>query len=65
MATITKRPYGSYQVQIRLSGLSPITKTFKTKTLAKQFAREVEANVFHNRYFNHFKSNKNDMGKKW
>jgi len=35
---------GNYQVQIRLSGLKSITKTFPTKTLATKFQREVEGN---------------------
>ena len=45
MATIRKRPSGNYEVQIRLSGLKPIVKTFPTKTLARQFQREVEGNI--------------------
>jgi hypothetical protein len=45
MATIKKRPSGNYQVQIRLSGLKNIIKTFKTKTLATQFVREVEGST--------------------
>ncbi len=45
MATITKKPSGNYQVQIRLSGLKPICKTFPTKTLATKFAREVEGDT--------------------
>ena len=42
MATIRKLKSGNYQVQIRLSGLKAITKTFPTKTLATKFQREVE-----------------------
>lgn len=45
MATIRKRPSGNYEVQIHLSGLKPIVKTFPTKTLAKQFQRKVEGNI--------------------
>jgi len=45
MATIRKRKSGNYEVQIRLSGLKPISKTFPTKTLAKQFQREVEGST--------------------
>jgi len=45
MATIRKKPSGNYEVQIRLSGLKPITKTFPTKTLATAFVREVEGNT--------------------
>ena len=45
MATIRKRKSGKYQVQIRLSGLKPISKTFPTKTLATKYAREVEGKV--------------------
>jgi len=44
MATIRKLKSGNYQVQIRLSGLKPISKTFPTKTLAIKFQREVEGN---------------------
>ena len=44
MATIRKLKSGNYQVQIRLSGLNPISETFPTKTQAKKFAREVEGN---------------------
>ncbi|MDX2507226.1 MAG: hypothetical protein QNL62_22505 [Gammaproteobacteria bacterium] len=40
--TIRKLKSGNYQVQIRLSGLKPITKTFPTKTLATSFQRKVE-----------------------
>lgn len=42
MAYITKTKSRSFEAQIRLKGLRPISKTFKTKTLAKQFVREVE-----------------------
>ncbi len=42
MATIRKLKSCNYQVQIHLSGLKPITKTFRTKTLATSFQRKVE-----------------------
>lgn len=45
MATISKRKSGSYQVLIRLSGMKPIIKTFKTKALATKFARTVEGDA--------------------
>ncbi len=45
MASIRKLNSGNYQVQIRLSGLKPITQTFPTKTLATAFQREVEGSV--------------------
>lgn len=44
MANIRKLKSGRYQVQIRLSGLKPISKTFPTKKQATAFAREVEGN---------------------
>ncbi len=44
MAYIRKLSSGNYQVQVRLKGLKPITRTFSTKTLAKEFAREIEGN---------------------
>ncbi len=45
MATIRKLKSGSYQAMIRLSGLKSITKSFPTKTQAKEFARKVEGNA--------------------
>jgi len=42
MAYIKKLPSGHFQAQIRLKGLKPIYKTFSTKRLATQFARQVE-----------------------
>ena len=45
MATIRKRKYGNYEIQIRLTGLKTITRTFPTKTLAIKFQREVEGDV--------------------
>ena len=44
MAYIRKLSSGSFQVQVRLKGLKPITRSFSTKTLAKDFAREIEGN---------------------
>lgn len=45
MATFRKLPSGNHQVQIRLKGLRGITRTFPTKQLATQFAREVEGDL--------------------
>ncbi len=45
MASIRKLNSGNYQATIRLSGLKPISKTFLTKTEAKQFARKVEGDL--------------------
>jgi len=45
MATIRRRESGNYQAQIRLAGLKPISKTFPTKTQAKQFVRQVEGDA--------------------
>ncbi len=44
MAYIRKLKSGKYQVNIRRTGLNPITKTFPTKRLATTFQREVEGN---------------------
>lgn len=44
MAYIRKLPSGKYQVQIRLQGLRPISKSFKKKKDATAFARQVESN---------------------
>jgi len=44
MAYIRKLPSGNFQVQIRLKGLKPITSSFSNKTLAKEFARQIEGN---------------------
>ncbi len=45
MAYIKKLPSGNYQAQIRLKGLKPITKTFKTKNNAIIFARKIEGDA--------------------
>ena len=42
---VKKLPSGNYQAQIRLKGLKPITKSFKTKKNATAFVREVEGNA--------------------
>jgi len=44
MAHIKKLPSGNFQVQIRLKGLKPIYKSFSTKKMATDFARQVEGN---------------------
>ena len=44
MAYIRKLASGNYQVQVRLKGLKPTTRSFSNKTLAKEFAREIEGN---------------------
>lgn len=45
MASIRKLKSGNYQVQIRLLGLPPVTKTFSTKKDATAFIRQVEGNT--------------------
>lgn len=45
MATIRKRPAGSWQVSIRAKGRKPLHKTFKTKAAAERWARETETEV--------------------
>lgn len=44
MASIRQLPSGNYQVQIRLKGLRPVTKSFSSKRKAALFARQVEGN---------------------
>jgi len=44
MAYIRKLASGNFQVQVRLKGLKPTTRSFSTKTKAKAFAREIESN---------------------
>lgn len=43
MATISKRPYGTYEVQWRVDG-NRHSKTFKTRKEAKEFALQIELN---------------------
>ena len=43
MATISKRPYGTYEVQWRIDG-NRHSKTFKTRKEAKEFALQIELN---------------------
>ncbi|KVN59742.1 hypothetical protein WM03_24730 [Burkholderia ubonensis] len=54
MATIRERKdaqgHKSYHVQIRLKGFPPQTRTFDSKTLAKQWAAQVEADLRAGRY---------------
>ena len=45
MAYINKLSSGNFQVQIRLKGLKPIYKTFSTKKMATDFARQVEGDT--------------------
>jgi integrase len=45
MASIRKLKTGNYQVQIRLQGLPPVTRSFKTKSKARDFARKIEGNT--------------------
>ena len=44
MAYIRKFASGNFQLQVRLKGLKPISRSFSTKTMAKEFAREIEGN---------------------
>lgn len=44
MAYIRQLDPGIYQVQVRLTGLKPVTRLFSTKTKAKLSAREIEGN---------------------
>ncbi len=42
MASIRKLPSGNYQVQIRITGLTPVTRTFSKKKDATAFVKTVE-----------------------
>lgn len=42
MSTFRKLPSGSWNAQVRRKGEPPISKTFKTKALAEQWARSIE-----------------------
>lgn len=45
MAYIRRLASGRWQCQVRLTGLKPISRTFKTKALATTFGRKVEGDV--------------------
>lgn len=45
MATFRKLPSGSWQVQIRRKGESPLSKTFTSKSLADKWARSIESQI--------------------
>ena len=45
MATIRKLPSGKFQAVVRLKGLRPIVRSFTSKTRARDFARQVEADT--------------------
>ncbi|OOZ41713.1 tyrosine-type recombinase/integrase, partial [Solemya elarraichensis gill symbiont] len=42
MASIRKKPNGKYEVQVRSSGLRPVSRTFSKMKDAKAFIREIE-----------------------
>lgn len=45
MATITKRKNSKWQAKIRRHGLKTLSKTFSTKSMAVQWAREIESQI--------------------
>ena len=45
MASIRQLKSGSYQVQVRLKDLPPVTKSFRLKKDAQEFARHVEGDT--------------------
>lgn len=47
MATIRKLPSGKWNVQVRLRGRSPVSKTFRTKAAADAWARQTEVKLDH------------------
>ena len=66
MATIRKREgrdgKTSYQVQVRLRGEAPRTRTFKRLTDAKAWARDIESKVSHGEYVPTTKERKRTFG---
>jgi hypothetical protein len=45
MATIQVTPAGTYRVQIRRRGLPTVSKTFKSRSTAKEWARKTESEL--------------------
>jgi len=45
MATISKNEFGTYRAQVRRIGLSPLTKSFKTRQDAESWARMIESEL--------------------
>jgi integrase len=66
MATIEKRLTDDgkvrYRVKIRLKGQPPITDTFNTKTRAKRWAADTEADIRQGRYFPTWEARKHTLG---
>ena len=66
MASIKARPLKngkmSYRVQIRIHGARPISKTFNTKTAAKEFAQATEADLKRGLTHSDYHTNRNTLG---
>ena len=45
MATFTQRANGQWQAKVRRQGHTPVSKAFKTKTAAKQWAKAIEVEM--------------------
>jgi len=45
MATVQQTPAGTFRVQIRRRGLPTLSKTFKTRKTALQWARKTESEL--------------------
>ena len=45
MATIRQTKSGRFEVQIRKSGLKPITKTFSSRVLARTYIKDTESKI--------------------
>lgn len=57
MANISKRPSGSYRVQIRRRGFCTLSKTFKSKKAAAEWARKTESELERSVYIDTSKAN--------
>jgi len=56
MATIQMTPAGTYRAQIRRRGLPTVSKTFKTRKTAKEWARKTESELERAVYLDHMLS---------
>ncbi|MCQ8106471.1 site-specific integrase, partial [Methylomonas sp. SURF-2] len=62
MATIRKLPSGSWQVQVRRKGESPISKSFSSKSLAEQWARSIESQIDHGCFVDRSEAERTTLG---
>ncbi|AMK77582.1 MULTISPECIES: tyrosine-type recombinase/integrase [Methylomonas] len=62
MATFRKLPSGSWQTQIRRKEETPITKTFKSKAQAQQWARSIETQIDHGTFLDRTEAESTSLG---